>query len=213
MSDLQHVLRANEPRAWEFLLDAPPISDRKLRLYACACYRSAWRWLGILEQRAVDVAERYADGRADDEERLSLADEAWYSWSHIYGRSVHSILVLLSDHLTVRQCFDLCRTVLAVRGPSAREEILRTLHDEVFGPPLLRPSEIEQDVLSWQGGVATDLAAFIDAEVRYDALPVLADALEEAGCTDEDLFDHCRRQGRAHVRGCWVIDRVLGRER
>jgi hypothetical protein len=213
MSDLQHVLRANEPRAWEFLLDAPPISDRKLRLYACACCRSVWNWLGMLEQRAVDVAERFADSRADDEERLSLADEAWYGWSHIYSRSVHTILVLLSDPLTVRECFDLCRTVLAVRGPTAREDVLRTLHEEIFGPPVRRPSEMEPDILSWHGGVAAELAAFIDTEGRYDALPVLADALEEAGCTDEEMFDHCRQRGRAHVRGCWVIDRVLGRER
>jgi hypothetical protein len=42
------------------------------------------------------------------------------------------------------------------------------------------------------------------------ALPVLADALEEAGCTDEVILSHCRQSGE-HVRGCWVVDAVLGK--
>jgi hypothetical protein len=40
---------------------------------------------------------------------------------------------------------------------------------------------------------------------------VLADALEEAGCDNADVLDHCRKPGE-HVRGCWVIDHLLGKE-
>ena len=44
----------------------------------------------------------------------------------------------------------------------------------------------------------------------YGGLPVLADALEEAGCTDADLLAHCR-SGGGHLRGCWAVDLLLGK--
>jgi hypothetical protein len=205
----QQVLRADDPRIWEFLLESPPDGDCKRRLLACACCRAVWKWLGLLEQRAVDVAERYADGRADDEERLSLADEAWFGWARVYGRSLPTILRLLADHLSVRECDDLCRSVLAVRGPSAREEILTRLREEIFGPH--RPAELDPAIRAWHGGVVVALARAIDEERHFGAMPVLADALEEAGCADEAILGHCRRL-LPHARGCWVIDLVLRRE-
>ena len=45
----------------------------------------------------------------------------------------------------------------------------------------------------------------------YGGLRVLADALEEAGCTDADLLAHCR-SGGGHLRGCWAVDLLLGKE-
>jgi len=180
-----------------------------LRLLACASCRAVWKWLGLLEQRAVGVAERYADGQAGDEERLALADEAYYVWARVYGRSLHTVLGLLADRITVRGCFDLCRTVLAVRGERAREEIQARLHDELFGPS--GRVEFDPSVLAWRGGVVVELAKYVDEGRRFDALPILADALEEAGCVAEEVLDHCRRRGQPHVRGCWVVDLVLGR--
>jgi hypothetical protein len=211
MSDRQHHFRVGERRDWKFFQDFDAIPDRKLRLLACACCRRAWKWLGLMEQRAVILAELYADGRADDDERQSLADEAWFGWSHAYGRSTYTILGLLSDRLGVRDCLDLCHTVLAVRGPQDREEIESALREEILGPTWLHPAGIEPAVLSWHGGVVVELARCIHEEERYGWLPILADALEEAGCTEEGILDHCRSRERAHVRGCWVIDRVLGR--
>jgi hypothetical protein len=211
MANLQHTLRADRDWVWESFRDADRVSDRKLRLLACACCRSVWKWLGRMEHRAVELAERYADGLADDEERLSLADEAWFDWSRVYGRGMRTILLLLSDHVGPRDCFDLCRTVLAVRGPRAREEIVATLREEILGPAPPYRAELDPGVLVWRGGVVGSLAHFIDAEGQYDALPVLADALEEAGCTDEEILSHCRRRGLPHTRGCWVVDFVLGK--
>jgi hypothetical protein len=62
----------------------------------------------------------------------------------------------------------------------------------------------------WGGGVVVALARGIYEEGRWGELPVLADALEEAGCTEADLLDHCR-SGGPHVRGCWVVDALLGK--
>jgi hypothetical protein len=113
---------------------------------------------------------------------------------------------LLADHLGVRECDNLCRTVLAVRGAAAREEILAWLREEIFGPA--NPTELDPAVRAWHGGVVVALARAIEADGDFAALPVLADALEEAGCTDEMLLGHCR-QRRRHARGCWVVDLVL----
>jgi hypothetical protein len=55
------------------------------------------------------------------------------------------------------------------------------------------------------------LATGIYDERAFDRLPILADALEEAGCDNADVLAHCRGDG-PHARGCWVVDGVLGRE-
>ncbi|MBY0526866.1 MAG: hypothetical protein K2R98_25965 [Gemmataceae bacterium] len=57
---------------------------------------------------------------------------------------------------------------------------------------------------------AVGLAEAIYADRAFDRLPILADALEDAGCTDADILNHCRQPGE-HVRGCWVVDLLLGR--
>jgi ATP-dependent Clp protease ATP-binding subunit ClpA len=64
--------------------------------------------------------------------------------------------------------------------------------------------------LSWNDGTVRKLAQVIQKERQWDNLPVLADALEEAGCADRRLLDHCRQRLR-HPCGCWVIDLLLGR--
>jgi hypothetical protein len=45
----------------------------------------------------------------------------------------------------------------------------------------------------------------------FSAMPILADALQDAGCENEDVLSHCRNTLLAHVRGCWVVDAVLGK--
>jgi hypothetical protein len=55
------------------------------------------------------------------------------------------------------------------------------------------------------------LAEKIYSERAFDRMPVLGDALEEAGCTVRDVLEHCRNGGE-HVRGCWVVDLVLGKQ-
>jgi hypothetical protein len=66
-------------------------------------------------------------------------------------------------------------------------------------------------VRAWQNGAVPKLAAEIYDARAFDRLPILADALEEAGCDDADGLAHCRSGGE-HVRGCWVVDWVSGKE-
>ncbi|MBN9118355.1 MAG: hypothetical protein J0I06_04200 [Planctomycetes bacterium] len=78
---------------------------------------------------------------------------------------------------------------------------------DVFGNPF-RP-------VTFSPGWRTDTAALL-ARTMYDsrdfsAMPILADALQDAGCDNTDILSHCRETNQVHVRGCWVVDLVLGK--
>jgi hypothetical protein len=77
----------------------------------------------------------------------------------------------------------------------------------VFGNPF-RSVALEPAWLRWNGEIVCHLARQIHAEEQFADVPILGDALEEAGCTDRDVLDHCRGTG-PHVRGCWVVGLVL----
>src|SRR5262249_26001919 len=64
---------------------------------------------------------------------------------------------------------------------------------------------------TWRTPQALALACTAYEKRRFEDMPVLADALEEAGCRDADILAHCRSEG-PHVRGCWVVDLLLGKE-
>lgn len=61
------------------------------------------------------------------------------------------------------------------------------------------------------GGAVARLAEVIYADHAFDRMPILADALEDAGCANQDILAHCR-DGGEHVRGCWVLDALLNKE-
>jgi hypothetical protein len=77
---------------------------------------------------------------------------------------------------------------------------------DIFGNPY-RPRGFEA---AQKTPVVLALAQRLYDERDFPALPILADALEDTGCTDAAVLDHCRGPGR-HVRGCWVLDLILGK--
>ena len=77
---------------------------------------------------------------------------------------------------------------------------------DIFGNPF-RPVSINSTCLT---STVRGLAEGIYAERAFDRMPILADALEDAGCDNADILAHCRGDG-PHVRGCWVVDLVLGK--
>jgi hypothetical protein len=88
---------------------------------------------------------------------------------------------------------------------------------EVFGNPFA-PIGVEPSWLTWNAGTVPELATGIyeersplDDAFTSERLAALADALEEAGCQDARILAHCRGPG-PHVRGCWVVDLILGKE-
>ena len=82
----------------------------------------------------------------------------------------------------------------------------KILHD-IFGNPFRR---VVIDA-AWLTTTAVAIATGIYADRAFDRMPILADALEEAGCTNADVLLHCRG-AEPHVRGCWVVDLLLGKE-
>jgi len=77
----------------------------------------------------------------------------------------------------------------------------------IFGNPF-RPITLDP---AWQTANVVGLAQSIYEERAFDRLPILADALEDAGCDNADVLNHCRQPGD-HVRGCWALDLVLGKQ-
>jgi hypothetical protein len=87
----------------------------------------------------------------------------------------------------------------------SQADILRCIFGHLFRPPTIVPA-----VPVWNDGTARKLAQSIYEERAFDRLPILADALEDAGCTDAAILEHCRGPG-PHVRGCWAVDLLLGK--
>jgi hypothetical protein len=81
---------------------------------------------------------------------------------------------------------------------------------EVIGNPFRPSPPLPPAVLAWNDGTVRRIAEGIYEGRAFDRLPILADALLDAGCDGEELIAHCRGAG-PHVRGCWAVDLILGK--
>jgi hypothetical protein len=185
------------------------ISERKLWLFAAACLRQVppdelpeW-W-----QACVEVEERYADGLATPAElnaawrkRVHIEDEA-IEWD-VVGVAWGNALETASDAVALSRGYTegSFRTIEAVQCDLIRD---------IAGNPFHQPT-VDPVWLTWNDSAVRKLAQTIYDERWYDSLTVLADALGEAGCGDAAILAHCRDPG-PHVRGCWVVDLLLGKE-
>ncbi|MCE9563547.1 MAG: hypothetical protein K8U57_16015 [Planctomycetes bacterium] len=75
----------------------------------------------------------------------------------------------------------------------------------MFGNPL-RKVKFQKE---WRTSTAIAIAQQMYESRDFSAMPILADALQDAGCDNDDILDHCRDEKQVHVRGCWVVDLVL----
>jgi hypothetical protein len=234
-------LACTDPKSMLVFLEEGRASERKLRLFACACVRRIWGQLkDPRSQRAVEVAERYADSQCELEEMGEACESAWDvihdleqtdgdDWpeqveyaaadaaaqASCIGDADCPYLCRAVD--TTRSVTDLARYAMLAAGPDsdapaaekAEQRIHASLLHDIFNP--FRPVRLSRAWLAWEGGTAPKIAQGIYADHAYERLPILADALEEAGCTNTDILSHCRSAG-PHVRGCWVIDLLLGKQ-
>jgi hypothetical protein len=200
-------------------------SPRKLRLYAIGCCRRIWSQLRDDRCRhAIEIAQRYADGRANLTE-LNAAERTVAAMARVTGDIASPLAYAefaiggaawaatrTSAWLAAWDAGWDARMVARDYIPGTnweRERVCQAelLHDLIGNP--FRPVVIDPAWLAFHDGVVPKLARVIYDEDRFGDLPILADALEEAGCSLPQILEHCR--GRLpHFRGCWVVDAVLG---
>jgi len=181
-------------------------SDRKLRLVACAACRQEWGSISDPRSRvAVEVAEKFADGLTNERE-LKKAYRKAKSAANADGISDLAIGVATAACFTTERRFCLVHATGLLFALVNQGEVVHFVRD-IFGNPF-RPVAIDP---RWRTADAVGLARGIYVDRAFDRLPLLADALMDAGCADEQVLEHCRSEG-PHVRGCWVVDLVLGKE-
>jgi hypothetical protein len=224
-----------DPQAMlDFLLAAGKGSDRKLRLFACASCRGVWKDLGDAASRAaIEVAERFADGEATPEELSESGSAAGDApWAAIragdsHGESAHAASWVTAPgagaaaDITARFARGCVRDEanagawVATRPDEERRQahLLR----DVFGALPFCPVTIDQSLLGWNGRTVVKMAQAIydgrllpSGHLDPQRLSVLADALEEAGCSNADVLGHLRSPG-PHVRGWFLVDLLLNR--
>jgi hypothetical protein len=193
------------------------VSDRKLRLFAVACCRRYWHLFTDERcRRAVEVSERYADGQADADELAAATEEARVVWDQ-EARVMWGDITAQGPRDAIDYRPPPAASPHDDRGSVAEQAGQAHLLRELFGPwPFRRPT-LDPSVLAWNGGVVRSLAqaAYDDRQLPSghldpDRLLILADALEEAGCSDAELLSHLHGPG-PHYRGCWALDVVLGK--
>ena len=210
------------------------LDQRKQRLFACACVRSVWHNLRDDPSRAlVELAEEFADGRTtidrlDGAAKNLFAVTSKLTFSAILtepalaamtaARSVAfrtaSVWIEVGikySLLSAAPCLPGKDLALANQDPEAKATHARRVADlfrDIVGNPF-RPVSLHPDWLAWDDGIVRRLAETMYEGRRYQELPILADALEEAGCDVPEVLEHLRGRG-VHARGCWALDLARG---
>jgi hypothetical protein len=226
-----------EWRSWEFatplirLITPDLASDRKLRLFTAACVRCIWGSPHLAGQEwVIEALERQADSPSDQTETRAIAAalrEVRLQCTAVMGGMYWQMSVDYKDEPETdpqRIAWSTGEAMVIAAGwracvlaghPEVRPEHEHWATEEqamcnmlrcVFGSPFRRAVLDSQ----WRTSTVVALARGIYEDQAFDRMPILADALEDAGCDNQDILEHCR-SSRPHVRGCWVCDLVLGK--
>jgi hypothetical protein len=204
---------------------------RKARLFAVAY---GYRALGLVPvapksfYRIVAAAEARADDRATDLDLHAAVTEAYAETQAAGSPAILLGLYWVLQHpcqhpiggnavVVLRGATDLAAETAALPavGPD------RPTRDQIIAEERQRQCDLIRDIVGnpfrpalidtrWLTSTVVALAETIYQDRAFDRLPILADALQDAGCGDEQVLQHCRGPG-PHVRGCWVVDLVTGR--
>ncbi len=206
------------------LLQGLPVaaSQRKQRLLVlAACERNPRPFWEIDAAGPLAFAAQLAEGTADEGERKRERQRLMAGWEHAEWPIAHYITHTLLARKSVSaaglfyRVLELRRMVSfvesqnpAVADATRLAEMATLAHDirDLFGYPF-RPIAFDP---RWLSETAVALATSIYEQRAFDRMPILADALEDAGCEDHDILTLCRSSG-PHARGCWVVDLLLGK--
>jgi hypothetical protein len=210
-------------------------SDRKKLLFAVACCRRIWSWMADSRSTmAVEVAERFADGLANHRECEAASAAALAAvegatrfagfefeegddkqWGEFNAAFAAEIVVRRGGYDPWESAVTCGYAIEFLTGtPIDAERVAQVAFVlDIFGNPF-RSVTINP---AWQTPTVLALATATyenrippAGTLEPPRLAVLADALEEAGCDNADILNHCRQPGE-HVRGCWVLDLLLGK--
>jgi hypothetical protein len=188
------------------------LTARKARLFACGCFRLVWERVAHEDVRTtVAVAEDRADRRATqrDLERhrypMTHPHDDVANWLAVAAQSL-AVANLNPGYVawSVRAAVENARYHAARAWVDCRPQadLIRCLFGNPFRPVAADPSWLTSTVIS--------LARQMYESRDFSAMPILADALQDAGCDNPDVLEHCRSEG-PHVRGCWVVDLLVGK--
>jgi hypothetical protein len=192
-------------------------SDRKLRLFACDCCRRGGESLLPLDLSVIGAIERCAEGQLQPSQIYTAAGIPGGAAAYAYMRGtgggvVRTILEaagVAAWSSAIRARESLNRVEIAdgevewFAELKRQSKVLRCIFGNPFRPTASAPE--------WRTDTAVLLARGMYESRDFSAMPILADALQDAGCENADVLGHCRGPG-PHVRGCWVMDLVLGKE-
>jgi hypothetical protein len=210
---------AEEDALWPVIMR---LGAGRHRLLAVALVRSLIHFANNPATRAaLEVAERFADTgktKAAMKRARDALSDARVSLFETHGRTQDRAILgaYATMHVATVACSErgaagaVRETVLAWREAegipkSVARRRVYPIFREVAGPDT--PVAFSP---SWRTDTALSLARQMYDSRDFSAMPILADALQDAGCDSEDILSHCRGDG-PHVRGCWVVDLVLGK--
>jgi hypothetical protein len=191
-----------------------PFSARRVRLFAVACaLRARHHCTDPRITAAIDGAELLADARTNqDRDRYASARKSvWLNSAWLLtpqGRLSKGLLGKDAIQAGIESSWYAALllgggAIKAQHERIAQGPLLRDIVGNPFRPAILSPQ--------WRTSTAVAIARGMYEARDFGAMPILADALQDAGCEDEAVLTHCRDPQQVHVRGCWVVDGVLGK--
>jgi hypothetical protein len=187
-------------------------TQSKLRLFATTCCGQVWHLLDPKHHASRELTARLTDCDAAFV-AVGAAHSILLDPSHSTHPTDESHAVAFANYqVTHEAAFDAVRAAAesarrALPPGDAAAAAQASLLRELFGNPF---REVKVD-RGWRTDTVLSLAGQVYESCDFSLMPILADALQDAGCDNADVLDHCRSDG-SHVRGCWVVDLVLGKE-
>lgn len=208
------------------------IQHRRLRVFTLTAAKPVLERLNHpVCQAAAEIGWKLAEGTASTDEvemATNLLENAWDQEFEILGNNNFNVPLDVWEPsrlinvlaLLFNQPAGAARTLIVPRAllhssppvPLLTPEETRNccwLLREIFGSRWTALPSPQGDE-NWRTEIVYKIAALMYETQDFGNMPILADALQEAGCDHQDLLGHCRESG-SHVRGCWVVDRVLGK--
>jgi hypothetical protein len=209
------------------------VGRRKLRLFGCACAQRVSHLMSERGRLWLYQGQQCAEGLLTEQERRHVDSQDIAPFNELIPAGVDLESTRMQRSADVAGWYTLATNVMTVATVSAHnaamaigirgvlsgrsavehaaevKEQTALLH-HIFSNPYRPPISVNHNWLLWNDGTVVKIARSIYDDRAFDRMPILADALEDAGCDNADLLSHCRSGGE-HVRGCWAVDLLLGK--